>query len=108
MKYLIFICFFALVGCANTHIPANALIIADWGQTRYIAGSDQYSETNPILGKHPSKGDVNTYFLSALVAYNVAYYLTPERHRDKVSTVVSLVQLGYVANNYRFGVGFDF
>jgi len=108
MKYLIYVYFFALLGCANTHIPANALIVADWGQTRYIAGHEQYIETNPILGKHPSKGEVNMYFASALVAYNVVYYITPERHRDKVSTVVSLVQLSCVAHNYRMGVKFDF
>ena len=102
------ILFVFLQGCSAYHITANTLIVADWGQTRHIARSPYFQETNPILGPNPSTGDVDKYFTSALVVYNTAYYLTPEKNRDKVAAFVSIFQLGYVYNNYTLGVKFDF
>ena len=108
MKKLILILIVFLAGCSPLHFTANTLIVADWSQTRYIANSPDYYETNPILGANPTTGEVNKYFLSSLAVYNATYYLTPNKHREKVATFVSVFQFGYVYNNYTMGVGFSF
>ena len=108
MKTIIVVLCLFVVGCSPLHITANTLIVADWGQTRYIADSPDFYETNPILGTDPTTGEVNKYFLSSLAVYNTTYYLTPVKHREKVATFVSLFQLGYVYNNYTMGIKCSF
>jgi hypothetical protein len=42
-------------------VASTAFLIADWGQTRTIAKKPHLvHEKNPILGRHPSVGRVNT------------------------------------------------
>jgi len=50
---------------AKSELAYLALHVADWGQTRRIAKSpDTLHELNPLLGKHPTLGDVNRYFIA--------------------------------------------
>jgi len=49
----------------------NLFIVADWGQTRYIAmHEDAFHETNPILGGHPHRDKVDAFFLGSIVVNN--------------------------------------
>lgn len=98
-----------LCGCSPYHFSANTLLVADWSQTLDIARNpDQHGESNPVLGKSPSVGRVNAYFISSLIAYNSVYYLLPRNHRDKLAGTISALQLYVVASNYHAGVKFDF
>jgi hypothetical protein len=97
---------------------ATALMVGDWGQTRYIAQHPgEYHETNPILGRHPSTSAVDLYFMGALIVHPVISYLLPSkaeifgvtinpRRIWQAGTIV--VELGCVANNARLGIGFSF
>jgi len=97
---------------------AMALMVGDWGQTRYIAQHlDEYYELNPILGRHPKTKNIDLYFLSALVIHPVISYLLPSkaevfgyqispRRLWQAGTIV--IELGCVANNARLGIGFTF
>jgi hypothetical protein len=54
-------------------------IALDWLQTHQIATHpNQWSETNPILGKHPSVGKVNSYFIACEVGHAAISYLLPK------------------------------
>lgn len=103
----------------------TALHVADWGQTLSVAKScrngsmsvNNYThtweecslmETNPILGEHPSRGEINTYFATTLVLHTaVAYYLPPTYRRVWQSVWVG-IESGVVARNARMGVSLSF
>ena len=96
---------------------AMALMAADWGQTRYISKHPEYYETNPILGRHPSTGRVNLYFLGVMIVHPVVSYLLPAKAQVfgfdinprriwQAGTII--VELGCVGNNARLGIGFSF
>lgn len=92
-------------------IASEVLLVADWMQTRQIVKNpDRYHETNPILGKHPSLGEVNTYFISCMVAnYYLADWLgNDDNKRTIYLSTVTVVQGVTVRNNYLLGLRFAF
>lgn len=89
----------------------------DWLQTRYIAShGNEYRETNPMLGEHPSKGQVNAYF-AGLAAFNVAtscllpseIIVNDYRFKPRLMWQTStFLGHGYaVISNYNLGVGIE-
>lgn len=87
----------------------NLSIAADWGQTRYIAKHpDQYHEMNPILGDHPSTGDVNRYFIGSLALNNAVYFVLPDDWKPYYAGGVAAVQFGFVAHNHSIGIKISF
>ncbi len=99
-------------------IMALTALTADWMQTKYIAThGNEYREMNPILGEHPSKGQVNAYF-AGLAAFNVgASMILPSKiviNDDIVFKPRLMWQTstflghGYaVISNYNLGVGME-
>lgn len=57
--------------------------LVDWGQTRYIAKHpDRFREVNPLIGDHPSLGEVNRHFIvSTALMFAAAHYLPQYRTR---------------------------
>ena len=50
----------------------GTLHVCDWGQTLYAADNPKrFIERNPILGDHPSRGKVNAYMGTWLVAHPI-------------------------------------
>lgn len=87
----------------------TALHIADWGQTLDIVGRpDEYHETNPLLGEHPSRGKVNRYMATTLAAHWLIASWLPAKPRRAFQYVTLTVEAGMVAHNYRLGVRFNF
>ena len=87
---------------------STALLVADWGQTRYIARHpDRFRELNPLLPEHPSLGDVNRHFLvSTAVMLAAAHYL-PQYRKAMLQVWVAVGVIG-TARNAHIGVRFDF
>ena len=88
-----------------------SLHIVDWGQTRYIAKSPKYYELNPILGRNPSVGKVNTYFtVTGILHTTVSYLLWRYKPRwwkwFQVITITS--QATVVYHNFSIGIKLDF
>jgi len=55
----------------------------DWRQTVYIAKHPvRYKEWNPVLGKHPSKSQVNTYFALTAVGHVFVTHVLPAKWRS--------------------------
>jgi hypothetical protein len=88
---------------------AATLMALDWAQTRYAARNPtRFKERNPIMGDHPSTGDVDKYFaLASLLTAGITYIL-PRRERQLFLGAVLVVETSAVANNYRIGVKVDF
>ena len=86
----------------------TALIAADWAQTRNIARRDDLHETNPIMGRNPSISEVNRYFLTYALAYNLSAYLLPEKWATRLSITIGAAQAVTVHKNIKIGVKFDF
>lgn len=80
----------------------------DWGQTRYIARNpDKFRELNPMLGAHPSLGEVNRAFLvSTAVGLLAAHYLP--QYRKGMLQVWFAVGVGVTVRNAAIGIRMEF
>jgi len=90
-----------------------ALHVADWGQTLEIADHpEKWHENNPVLGDHPSRGQVNAYFIATgllhpVVSYGLRKY-TPDGWVQAWQYVTIGIEVGATANNLKLGIGFGF
>lgn len=89
-------------------IVADGLIAVDWLQTldivrRYEAGEKHWYERNPFLGKHPTRGEVNTYFTALFVTKFSLTHLFPQ-HQNKFNLYVCIVWPGAVDHNFKIGL----
>jgi len=79
--------------------------VADWMQTRQVAKHPaQWEELNPILGKHPSVGKVDTYMLGAALAHYGISYALPKEYRGIWQYISITVKYGVVGYNSAIGV----
>lgn len=88
---------------------AAAFTVADWATTRDLSRryNEGYYENNPILGKHPSTGRVDLYFVSAgLVGYVIADNL--EQHRTTFLQAWTAVEIFYTNRNLNIGLKMKF
>ena len=66
-------------------VASNLAIVADWATTRYGVSHDfpnNTYETNPILGRYPSRDRVDLYMIGILISN---YYITdwlPAEYRN--------------------------
>src|SRR6266704_3751134 len=95
----------------TSHIAlASAFSVALWidaSQTRE-AMRRGYRETNPILGPHPSVGQVNTYTAVAALTVLGAAAVVPARVRPWLLGVALAVETFAIAGNMRQGVALKF
>ena len=82
----------------------TALHILDWAQTREIERNQAYHELNPILGRHPSEGRINTYFASTLLGHTLVSVLLPKPYRTWWQCVTIGIEAGVTGSNYIIGV----
>ena len=86
-----------------------ALHVADWGQTLEIADHpEKWHENNPVLGDHPSRGQVNAYFIATGLLHPVVSYLLPHPYRTWWQYSTIALEVVVVGNNARIGIGFGF
>jgi hypothetical protein len=83
----------------------QTLHIADWGQTLDVARNPyDYHEINPIMGRHPSVGNVNIYMgMSALVHAGISYAL-PKKYRTYWQSISIVVTGALVVHNNSIGL----
>lgn len=102
-------------------LVGQGLILVDWGQTLDISRScnsdGEFYEKNSILGRCPSRGEVNRYFAASMLIHGGISYLLPTKGKllgNEVNprALWQYVTIGYQANtvynNYRIGVRIDF
>jgi hypothetical protein len=83
------------------------LMALDWGTTLDIAEHPQrYREYNPILGDHPTRGQVNTYFLaSGIIHVAVTHLLRADCRPYWQGVTIGLTGICLV-NNLSIGLKF--
>lgn len=83
--------------------------ILDWGQTRDIAKNpNKWSEANPILGNHPTTGEVDLYFVGALIAEVGVAHILPSKYRKGFLVGVTLVETICIIHNHGAGIRINF
>ena len=88
---------------------AAAVTVADWATTRDLSRryNEGYYENNPILGKHPSTGRVDLYFVSAgLLGYAIADNL--DENRKLFLQAWTAVEIFYTNRNLGIGLKMKF
>jgi hypothetical protein len=88
---------------------AAAFTVADWATTRDLSRRyrEGYYENNPILGKNPSTGRVDLYFVSAgLLGYVIADNL--DQHRKTFLQAWTAVEVIYTNKNLNIGLKMKF
>jgi hypothetical protein len=105
-----------------------AVHVADWLQTRWISENhidkqwsvydhrkksnttytSYHQESNPFLGRNPSKKNVDAYFASTLVAHAAISYLLPKDYRPYWQAITIALEGSVVGYNINAGVGISF
>ena len=86
-----------------------ALGVVDWGQTLYIAKHpEEYGESNPVLGDHPSTKAVNLYMPIAMAAHTLIAVALPPVYREIWQYVWIGIEIGCVEHNANAGVRIEF
>jgi len=81
------------------------LHIMDWGQTLEIARHpEKYYELNPILGRHPGVGKVNTYFLITGIGHTLISAALPKKYRRIWQWFTIGIESSVVLHNFRIGL----
>lgn len=83
----------------------------DWAQTlsTVIKHPERYpSETNRLLGEHPSRADVNVWFGLGIVMHALIAEALPSKYRAPFQYVSIGLEAGQVIRNYRIGVRIEF
>ena len=89
-------------------VNTTALIVADWSQALRIADNpDRWAEANPLVGRHPSEGRVNTMETLYLL-WNGAALLLPKTPRRIWYAAVTVVEAVAVAHNLAIGISIGF
>jgi hypothetical protein len=88
---------------------AVGLLVVDWGQTRHITREpNRFYEKNPLLGSHPSLGEVDRYFALAILGTAGVAYVLPHQYRQWFLAGVITLELATVASNHRLGLRVSF
>jgi len=87
----------------------GALLLGDWATTHNMTHryNENYHETNPLLGRHPTANRVNLYFLTvAPIVFLAADHFGD--YRKEILQATSVIELIMVGNNLRLGLRFQF
>ena len=88
---------------------ALAITAVDMLQTVDISKHpNQFHETNPILGKHPSTAQVYGYFLASAAAGYLVMDSLPSPWRKVFAGGVILMEANVVTRNYQLGIKLSF
>jgi hypothetical protein len=83
--------------------------VIDWGQTLEIARHpEDYHEINPIMGKHPSVGNVNVYMGLSSIGHLAVSYVLPPKIRPYWQYLTIVTSGACVINNFNIGLGVKF
>jgi hypothetical protein len=85
---------------------ATALLV-DHAQTTQALG-EGWSETNPVLGAHPTRSALTTYTVAALIGMLGVGAALPDRWRTGWFALMSAVEISAVAGNARLGLHIGF
>ena len=81
------------------------LAVLDWNQTLQIAKHpDRYSETNPVIGNHPSTERVNLLMPAGIALHALVTYALPRKYRPFWQYVWIGEETACVYQNWKSGL----
>lgn len=80
------------------------LHLIDWSQTRRIREDERLIETNVFLGRHPSKTEVDRYFLGAALLHIAAAWFLPGKWRERFQIFTIGMEVSITAHNFSAGI----
>jgi hypothetical protein len=78
-----------------------------WDYSKNPVYPRQIGESNPLLTRHPSEGEVNRMFISTLIVITLATELLPEKYRSPFLNFCVTTDALAVRNNLRVRGGFN-
>jgi hypothetical protein len=84
------------------------LHLADWGQTLDIENHPDQFETNPLLGRDPTRGEVNTYFATTLALHWLIARALPQKWRNQFQLGTIALEFNVVKDNRSAGIRLSF
>ena len=83
--------------------------VIDWGQTLYISEHPtEHYEFNPLLPDHPTRGEVNRYFVATgLIHYGIVRAL-PREYRPWFQWFTISFNSALIAHNAQVGIRVEF
>ncbi|HDZ25111.1 MAG TPA: hypothetical protein ENH65_01195 [Candidatus Aminicenantes bacterium] len=84
----------------------QALHIMDWYQTRQIVDDPNYWEMNPLIGKDPTRGQVNSWMAGFAVGHLVTSHFLPKEYKKWFQGISLGAKGATVIWNYRVGLKF--
>jgi len=82
-----------------------SLLVVDWLQTRFIADHpERFTESNLILGEHPSLRAVDIYFACCVAATMVLAWLLPYWWAIGAGVALAALEAFVTVRNYRHGI----
>lgn len=81
-----------------------AVSFIDVCQTSWFLRDPSYSESNPLLGRHPSQLELNLFTLGALVTHAAIAYALPKPYRSIWQGLGIGVETSAIAHNFSIGV----
>lgn len=86
-----------------------ALHTIDWGQSLDISrNSNKFYEINPLLGNHPSVGNINTWGIISTVGHISISYILPYKYRNYWQWVTIGSKGIIVGHNFSIGLKVKF
>jgi len=86
-----------------------AITVADWSQTLQIADHpEKWKELNPILGSHPSRGEVSIYMGTSIILHAAIAYILPQPYRTWWQYAWIGIETAAVGQNLSVGIGIGF
>jgi len=77
------------------------LQLIDWNQSKDIARHpEKYYEGNPLLGKHPSQGRLNSYTIGTMIGHTALMHLLSPEWRKRAQTGSILFEGNVVLGNH--------
>ena len=80
-------------------------LVADWGTTRDATSrwKEGYYETNPLLGRTPTRQEVDTHFILWIPIVLIVADQLPHEQRKFFLATTSIIEIYGAANNMQLG-----
>ena len=86
----------------------NTLIVVDWLQTRSIVNNPNFIETNPLLGKEPTRKQVDAFFIANLLLLNYVGENNMGTRKGTFYGILTVERLLTVLHNKKIGVTINY
>lgn len=86
----------------------DALLVLDSRQTHWAATSPGFYEANPLLGRHPSSGEIDRHFIEAAALHGIVSVLLPDIYRTQWQWGTIAVEGFVIGHNAWIGARISF